>query len=85
MGGLRSVCQACGAELQTHRRAHTLSSPLMPLGVFDAGEASSADAGRLTLSQRIKGGVEKKAVAVLLFLAALPSESLHRCVQDKSR
>lgn len=72
-------------ELNYKHTAERTHSPLMPLGVFDAGEASSADAGRLTLSQRIKGGVEKKAVAVLLFLAALPSESLHRCVQDKSR
>lgn len=54
MGGLRSVCQGCGAELQTHRQAHTF---LWCRSVsFDAVETSSADTGLLALPLWIEGG-----------------------------
>lgn len=58
-------------ELNYKHTAERTHSPLMPLGVFDAVEASSADAGRLTLSQRIKRGGGGEAVAVLFILGCV--------------
>lgn len=66
-----------------HTAERTLSSDVAH--VFDAGEASSADAGRLALPLRMeiswRFNKNKKAI---LFLALFHSESLYRCAQDKS-
>lgn len=76
VGGLGSVCQACIAELQTHRQTHTL--PLVLLSFCDAVETSSADTGLFALTLWIKGGLQ------FLFLAVFLSESCYQCVQNKS-
>lgn len=77
-------------ELNYKHTAERTHSPLMPLGVFDAVEASSADAGRLTLSQRIKrggGGGESCSCAFYSWLCFLPKvfTGVYRTNPNKSR